>query len=493
MCGFEIRSLFPRAGSPFPLKRPGKAFIERPRRTPAGRASERLRAPILVRGLAVKPNKWMIIGVVAVLVIGGLAWFLLTMGEFQTPRIDLDQDVSLVGRQKVLGITFRDSGSGLRKTVVTLSQGTRTQVVSAEDFAKQGIRERTVSIPLDPWHWKLQEGPATLTITATDHSLWANTATVVKSITISMTPPQILLTSATNHINPGGTCLVTYRLSKPVIMSGVMVDKRFFPSFTADAGGKPLEVVYFALPVGAATARPRIQVVARDAAGNEGVIALPVLVLEKKFRSDEMALGDSFFQQKMPEFQAAIPELRGKTLVETFMFVNSTLREENNRTIFSICQRSVPKQLWEGTFLRMKDAAPMALFGDHRYYRYNGQSLGESTHMGVDLASTSQAPIEASNNGLVVFAGPLGIYGNTVIIDHGQGLFSLYAHLTGIQVKNSQEVKKGQILGTSGLTGLAGGDHLHFSILVAGEFVNPTEWWDPHWIKDNVTAKLATP
>lgn len=441
-----------------------------------------------------KANKWMIIGVVAALVLGGAAWFLLTVGEFQKPRIDLDQDVSLVGRQKVLGITFRDSGSGLKKAVVTLSQGTRTQVVAEEDFPGRGVREKTLSLPLDPWHWKLQEGTATLTVTATDHSLWANTAVVTKPVKVDITPPQILLTGAMNHISPGGTCLVTYRLSKPVIMSGVMVDRRFFPAFTADAGGKPLEVVYFALPVGAASARPRIQVVARDAAGNEGAATLPVLILEKKFRSDEMSLGDAFFQQKMPEFQAAIPELRGKTPIETFVYVNSKLREENNRTIFSICQRSVPKQLWEGPFLRMKDAAPMALFGDHRYYRHNGQSLGESTHMGVDLASTSQAPIEASNNGLVVFTGPLGIYGNTVILDHGQGLFSLYAHLTGIQVKNGQEVKKGGVLGTSGLTGLAGGDHLHFSILVAGEFVNPTEWWDPHWIKDNVTAKLsATP
>lgn len=436
-----------------------------------------------------KVNRWMILGGAGVLVAGLLAWFFLTLGEFRKPVIDLDQDVSLVGRQKVLGITLRDSGSGLRKAVVTLTQGGRVQIVAAEDFPQRGVREKVLSLPLDPWHWKLQEGPATLTITATDHSLWTNKTILEKTITVDITPPQILLTGSMNHVNPGGTCLVVYRISKPVIMSGVMVDQRFFPSFPTETGGKATHVVYFALPIGAASAKPRIQVVARDAAGNEGTIGLPVLVLEKKFRSDEMSLGDTFFQQKMPEFQSAIPELRGKTLIETFVYVNSKLREENNRTIFSVCQRSAPKQLWEGTFLRMKDAAPMALFGDHRTYRNNGQTLGESTHLGVDLASTAQAPIEASNNGIVVFTGPLGIYGNTVILDHGQGLFSLYAHLSGIQVKNGQEVKRGATIGTSGLTGLAGGDHLHFSILVAGEFVNPAEWWDPHWIKDNVTAK----
>jgi murein DD-endopeptidase MepM/ murein hydrolase activator NlpD len=433
----------------------------------------------------------MVIGTAAVLALGALAWFFLSVGEFVRPRIDLDQDVSLVGQKKVLGITLRDSGTGLSKAAVTLTQGTRTQVIASLDIPERGVREKVLSVPLDPWQWKLQEGPATLTITATDHSLWKNTATVARQITVDIVPPQILLTGTTNYINPGGTCLVVYQISKPVIMSGVMVDQRYFPSFQTEIGGKPAHLVYFALPSGASSTPPRIRVVARDAAGNEGSVGLPVQILGKKFRSDVMSLGDAFFQQKMPEFQAAIPELRGKSLVDAFVYVNSKMREENNKTIFSVCQRSSPKQLWEGTFLRMKDAAPMALFGDHRTYRYNDQTLGESTHLGVDLASTAHAPVEAANNGIVVFSGPLGIYGNAVILDHGQGLFSLYGHLSGIQVKNGQEAKKGAVLGASGLTGLAGGDHLHFSILVAGEFVDPTEWWDPHWIKDNVTLKLA--
>ena len=147
--------------------------------------------------------------------------------------------------------------------------------------------------------------------------------------------------------------------------------------------------------------------------------------------------------------------------------------------------------MWEGTFARMNNAAPMALFGDQRTYMYDGKSLGNSIHLGIDLASTVHAPIEAANNGMVVFAGPLGIYGNAVMIDHGMGLLSLYGHLSAIETTVGKTVRKSEKIGLSGATGLAGGDHLHFSILVNGQFVNPQEWWDPHWIEDNVMKKMT--
>jgi murein DD-endopeptidase MepM/ murein hydrolase activator NlpD len=89
-----------------------------------------------------------------------------------------------------------------------------------------------------------------------------------------------------------------------------------------------------------------------------------------------------------------------------------------------------------------------------------------------------------------MFAGPLGIYGNTVILDHGMGVQSLYAHLSSIGVQVGQMVEKEQELGKSGMTGMAGGDHLHFTLLVNGQMVNPVEWWDGHWIQDRILRKL---
>jgi murein DD-endopeptidase MepM/ murein hydrolase activator NlpD len=230
---------------------------------------------------------------------------------------------------------------------------------------------------------------------------------------------------------------------------------------------------------------------ARDQAGNETVNGIPALIMKRKFRSDTMILSDTFLGQKMPEFQASVPLLRGKTPLETFTYVNTQLRADNFQTILSVCKKTEARQLWQDTFLRMKNAAPMALFGDRRTYLYAGKPVGDSVHTGVDLASLAHASIEAANAGIVRFTGELGIYGNAIIIDHGLGLASLYGHMSALSVRPDQAVKRGEVIGTSGLSGLAGGDHLHFSILVNGQFVDPREWWDPHWIEDNVRKKMA--
>ena len=110
--------------------------------------------------------------------------------------------------------------------------------------------------------------------------------------------------------------------------------------------------------------------------------------------------------------------------------------------------------------------------------------------MGIDLASTANAPVKAANSGRVVLTELIGIFGNTVVIDHGFGLCSLYSHLNQISVNKGDMVKKGDDIGFTGVTGLAVGDHLHFSMIVHNVFVNPVEWWDDSWIKNNITSKI---
>jgi murein DD-endopeptidase MepM/ murein hydrolase activator NlpD len=134
--------------------------------------------------------------------------------------------------------------------------------------------------------------------------------------------------------------------------------------------------------------------------------------------------------------------------------------------------------------------AGRAQFADQRTYLYNGQAIDTQTHLGVDIASTAQAPIRAANRGRVVFAEYLGIYGNMIILDHGQGIASLYSHLSTIETTVGTLVEKDQQIGRSGASGMAGGDHLHFSMLVHGLFVTPVEWWDQHWIDVNIKNAL---
>ena len=139
-----------------------------------------------------------------------------------------------------------------------------------------------------------------------------------------------------------------------------------------------------------------------------------------------------------------------------------------------------------------RNSAVESAFADQRTYIYKGKEVDQQTHLGFDLASLAGNPVVAANRGKVLYADELGIYGNCVIIDHGMGVQSLYAHLSSIGVKAGDMVEKEQTLGRSGMTGLAGGDHLHFTMLVNGQMVNPVEWWDSHWIQDRILRKLRT-
>ena len=129
-------------------------------------------------------------------------------------------------------------------------------------------------------------------------------------------------------------------------------------------------------------------------------------------------------------------------------------------------------------------------FADYRTYVYNGKDVDQQVHLGFDLASFTNTPIVAANGGKVLFADELGIYGNCIIIDHGMGVQSLYAHLSSFDVKAGDVVQKEQQIGKSGRTGMALGDHLHFTMLVNGQMVNPVEWWDQHWIQDRILRKV---
>ena len=432
--------------------------------------------------------------IAAIVIIAGLGVGFLWWGNYlerETPSIQFNQDISTIGKQKKLEITFSDQKSGLSQIHAEIIQDNKGRILASENISAKGNKQKVLSLTIDTTVLQLHDGPATIKFIAADHALLQNKNILSRPVTVDTLPLQIFTLNPVNHANQGGTCFVAFRTSKPSAAAGVYVNDNFSPGYTVTIDNKPTTVVYFPVPMDASNAKTSIKAFARDAAGNETVAGIPCLIKEKKFRADKMNVSDAFLQQKMPEFQAMVPSLRGKTLLETFIYVNGQMRNDNLRTIQSVCQKSSATKLWDGVFLRMANASPMALFGDKRTYIAGANAVGESVHGGVDLASTMHAPIEAANNGIVVFAGALGIYGNAVIIDHGQGIFSIYGHLSSINTTTGKTVKKQEVIGNSGVSGLAGGDHLHFGILVGGQFVNPQEWWDPHWINDNVTKKMV--
>jgi len=425
----------------------------------------------------------------AVILLGLGVWvFLATLGETNKPSVEIGREAAAVGRQSEISIVFSDTGQGLRRTEVAIVQDNNRRVISTRDYEKN--KEAKEKISVDAGALKLHDGAATMVASAYDSSLWKNKTETALPIKIDTVPPQISLQTAQNYINTGGACAVSYGVSEGVTKTGVEAWGVFYPGYKTAKDSREIYTAFFALPDEIPPGKEQVSLIAVDEAGNQTLSSLPIVIRKKKFISDKMVLTDAFLTMKMQEFQRAEPKLSGKTPLDVFVEVNTRIRAENLKTIQNACRKTESRRLWNGTFLRMKNSAPRAFFGDRRTYYYNGTVVGTSIHNGVDLASVARAPIEAANDGIVRFAGPIGIYGNSIIIDHGMGISTLYSHLSSIDVKPDQTVKKGEVIGTSGMTGLAGGDHLHFGVAINGQFVNPVEWWDAHWIADNITGKI---
>ncbi len=433
--------------------------------------------------------------------IAGMVWLTGTWFDLRAPVIEMQPEVKLLGPKQTFTLRLSDDNSGLSQVTVWLQQEGNRKEVLAQTFPGRrwgrGGQNRQAEIPLilEPKAWGFQEGPATLTAEVRDFSLmgWfrGNRAELVRSLTIDLTPLRLTFTSINEFLNQGGTGLVTYQVNKPMAKTGLVVNGVFFPGYPVKGEEPGRYLAFFAVPYD--LPQPlTLELLALDLGGTEVRHRLFYRLKPKKWKNDILTIGDDFLQRKMAEFQEMNPQLKGVTdPLAVFLHINQEERMKNDRIIQEVCQSSQGEPLWQGPFLRLPNSKPMAGFADHRTYKYHGREVDKQVHLGQDLASLERAEVPAGNTGVVVFTGPLGIYGQSVIIDHGWGLFSLYSHLSEIKVEPNQKIHRGDILGRTGATGMAGGDHLHFAVMIHGHFVNPVEWWDPHWLKDQVYRQFA--
>ena len=128
-----------------------------------------------------------------------------------------------------------------------------------------------------------------------------------------------------------------------------------------------------------------------------------------------------------------------------------------------------PEKLWSGPFVPPVSVGVSDVFGTARVFNQEVRSR----HQGLDYAAPTGTPVHAVNRGTVILARPLYFEGNCVVVDHGQGLLSLYLHLSEFRVKEGDEVESGQLIGLSGGSGRASGPHLHLAIRWQGVYLNP--------------------
>jgi murein DD-endopeptidase MepM/ murein hydrolase activator NlpD len=453
--------------------------------------------------------RWLAGFLFLLLLAGGAVY--LVAGRGAPPSLRIDKPGRLVGQQGTLEVSAEAPGARFTTLAITLEQSGRSMPL----FSLQTPGDPTANglTQIDPTHVRisrplgkasipeLQPGAARIVVQASRPSIFklrTLSSTVSKDIQVVLEPPRLSVVSTHHYVNRGGSEMVVYKAPRGV-SSGVRVGEYEYPGFPASGAGltadAELNVAFFALLYDQDLRTP-IAAFARDEAGNETKVSFVDDVFDKPQKHSRIEIDDKFLNRVVPEILSHSPDAKmaapaeGSDMLPGFLKVNGDLRRLNSEQIAALARKTSPSRLWSGPFVQLGNSQVEASFADHRTYFYKGKEIDQQVHLGFDLAVTANVAVVAANAGTVMNASWLGIYGNCVILDHGMGVQSLYGHLSSFDVKVGDTVKKGQTIGRSGETGLAGGDHLHFTMLVNGRMVNPVEWWDPHWIEDRVDRKL---
>jgi murein DD-endopeptidase MepM/ murein hydrolase activator NlpD len=448
--------------------------------------------------------KFLFLIIAIAVVVGAGAWFWAGRGE--GPQIDVRQPEKYVGQTSTAELVVTSPDGQFSRVEVVVEQGERTFPVF--DLAQPGeatVRQEAadklyVIRPIGKQALpELQPGPARLVVRAARPVLYGMRqleSEAVRDLEVRLEPPRVAVLSTFHYVNHGGAELVVYRATPPDVESGVRVGDVTYPGFPGSSVGiadNAVRVAFFALLPEQDLNTP-MQVYARDPAGNQAVASMDERVFPKPFQRSRIGIDDRFLQHVVPQIAAANATKGYSTapedMLESFLTINGDLRRENNAYLVELARKTEPRMLWSGPFKALTNAAVEARFADNRTYLYEGKEVDRQVHLGFDLAVTQRIPVTAAHNGRVIHAGDLGIYGNCIVLDHGLGVQSLYAHLSSIAVNVGDQVQLGQELGRSGTTGLAAGDHLHFTMLVGGRAVNPVEWWDQKWMEDRVLRKI---
>ena len=422
---------------------------------------------------------------------------IISIAEMSPPVISVERDIKNLSA-KPFEVTVSDEGTGLSKVRIYLLDAYGESVLVEKEY-KEGTKSDVLSVSINPEKLGIKGGASELFIEATDHFMSGlfpgRKAVFSRKVTLDFIPPEIQELSPILYIRHGGAGVVVYKVSEDAVSSGVEIKDLFFEGYGGYFEDPLIYLSFFAYPYNAAKGE-EIEIFAADAAGNEIRESVPYRLLRSAYVKDEIALSEWFLKKKvLPLFSKVYgyspladdgkPDFR-----KAFLKINSETRKENDNKIYEIGRQSGDKILWKGKFNQLPNSKVGATFADHRKYLMDGEVIDRQYHLGYDLSVTRKHPVPVSNSGVVVFVDHLGIYGNTVIVDHGMGVMTLYSHLTSMDVSVGDTVEKKDHLGRTGTTGLAVGDHLHFGVYVQGVPVRPLEWWDAKWINDNIWYKI---
>ena len=304
--------------------------------------------------------------------------------------------------------------------------------------------------------WTLQtaaftDGLHTVSVTAIDRSLHKNQTQYALPFYIDNTPPTLHIPPETLRVGQGRTLALFLEADEPLSdIEGKLFNRTitFYP-----VGSENLYRSFVGIGVTATVQKQPLMVNATDLVGNK---------MEQTFKVE---INTTIFERG--GYITLSPQK------QRVMMDRSKSKEDNAKRGAAYTQADrESEQLWEGKFSRPTEGQLTSPFGKYREYNTGVRRH----HYGTDIANVVGTPVYASNRGVVSLADRLHIYGNAVIISHGQGVSSSYNHLSEIHVKTGERVEKGQRIGLMGATGQATGSHLHWGMVVKGVAVAPEEW-----------------
>lgn len=405
------------------------------------------------------------------------------------PVVGLSSPVNTLGQATAITVHVRDP-HGVRKLTAFVEQGgARYRVWESAEKSRipDATWNFTAGVKTTP---QLKDGKATLIVEATSNGLLRKTARCERDVTVVTQPPTVSVDSDQHYLYLGMADLATFNISGTWAEAGIRVGDQTFRAWPMP-GGKPGFFSLFAFAWNMAPETVPL-VYASSGAGNN--VTSPIMFTfpkneQPKYTVHDLQVDDRFIQKVVGELD---PNGSGDP-VARFVKINSEMRRANNKVLSDLRFKTADTFLWSQPFIRQSHSKAEATFADVRNYIYKGQKIDQQVHLGYDLAVTQHVGVEASNDGRVVYAAPLGIYGNCIVVDHGYGLQTIYGHLSRIDVREGDMVKRGQVMGASGMTGMAGGDHIHFSMQLDGVQIDPKEWWDSHWIQDHISKRVDLP
>jgi len=440
------------------------------------------------------PFKIILLFIVLITAIGGGYVYFSPAFEQNKPVITTEEQIYWNLKSPVT--IHLDDESGIKYYKVVFKDGQKEVVLNQEVFSD--IQKNVIINVTPPKLDMFYKGTnSQLFIETVDNSKWnlleGNRATKTVNIKIDTKKPVANVLENSRYIQRGGSAVVVVNIKDENLKDAYISfndQKRFqlLPFYRED-----YYVALIAWPVDFESFK-RVNLVAIDKAKNKTITKVPLYIQNKKIRTDKIQLTPRFIRNISASVLEQSFESIPTNIKEIFLKSNKELREKNVNTVLAVGEKSLQNSMVDdfkiNPFKRLRGSKTVAGFAERRHYYLDGEKINEAWHLGIDWASVKKAPIYSSNDGMVVFKEYLGLYGNTIIIDHGMGLSSLYAHTSAQSVEIGEEVSKNQKIANTGATGAVFGDHLHFGILVQGIEVNPLEWMDKNWIKLRITDVL---